>query len=132
MQRAARTIRRCGVTGAIAWHTAVENAGARMVADIRQGATEDGRRTRRKHSKVGQELERMIVDQGGMSFESFEGQLAATAQAIVSGGTSFGSNDAHADLLRRMEEDYGIVFPDDEFELGGANDAVYFEIPREP
>ena len=66
----------------------------------------------------------MIVDQGGMSFESFEGQLAATAQAIVLGGTSAPANgDDHADLLCRMEEDYGIVFPrshDDELELGGA------------
>jgi hypothetical protein len=101
-----------------------------------------------------QELERMVVDQGGMSFESFEGQLAATAQAIVSGGTSAPANgDAHADLLRRMEEDYGIVFPrsyDDELELGGAyapqtalahtqapqialgqNDARCFEIERD-
>ena len=101
-----------------------------------------------------QELERMVVDQGGMSFESFEGQLAATAQAIVSGGKSAPANgDAHADLLRRMEEDYGIVFPrsyDDGLELGGANapqtalaqtqapqialganDAVYFEVERD-
>ena len=101
-----------------------------------------------------QELESMVVEQGGMSFESFEGQLAATAQAIVSGGTSAPANgDAHADLLRRLEKDYGIVFPrsyDDELELGGAyapqtalahtqapqialgqNDARCFEIERD-
>ena len=53
VRHAARTIRRCGVTGVIAWRTAVGHAGARIVANIRQGATVDGRITRRKHWKVG-------------------------------------------------------------------------------
>ena len=53
VQRAARTIRRCGVTVAIVWHTVVESAGVRMVAVIKQDVTEDGRGTRGSHSKVG-------------------------------------------------------------------------------